>query len=542
MTGNLETPTKLPPPKASRTRRSARVLEHDPIVAPGFGTNKDLQRLSQQLSQSGPHFSVEAVTELMRSRGRGANATSDDTAAAEAPASNAWANFMEEEGVGDLLPTGTAAAASVPAPAAASSSATSASKKEEASPDEKRSYELAKTSSSKKRSKKEGGALLQTGTLECQIVGRSKAKSTDAPYHLTVPTRILDKIMISKVFTSGNAVHSVAVDVSGNAYGWGRNEAHQLGSNLPANIILPTRLEFSSPLQQAAMGKSHTVFLLQDDTVWAVGANKVGQCGVKTTTDVPNFRKCPVPDDVTIVQIACGEDFTVALSSEGRIYTTGSSEYGQMANGETGEYFVAANKLAFANCNVLTVRTTFCHAPNEKLHMNNETCKVVPISEDIRIQAIACGKHHAIAVEAASSTQPRVFSWGCGNYGCLGHGVQADEYFPRNVGSLHNAQLGGDVRVTAGATCSLLQTSNGHVYYWGKHRSVGEAMMRPQLVEALANNQHVVTHCAAGAQTVFCTTSMAQTVSWGQGPHGKENESLFYSFALNLTLFLCLRR
>jgi alpha-tubulin suppressor-like RCC1 family protein len=58
-------------------------------------------------------------------------------------------------------------------------------------------------------------------------------------------------------------------------------------------------------------------------------------------------------------QIACGEAFSVALSDQGKIYTTGSSEYGQLGNGETGEYFVTASKLAFANEKVFTLRDKF---------------------------------------------------------------------------------------------------------------------------------------------------------------------------------------
>lgn len=136
---------------------------------------------------------------------------------------------------------------------------------------------------------------------------------------------------------------------------------------------------------------------------------------------------------------------------------------------------------------------------------------------------VACGKHHMIALEAYSDqTPPRVFTWGCGNYGVLGHGVQSDEFFPRCVGALQALPSGdGEMALSAGSNCSLLQTSNGHVYYWGKHRSVGEATMRPTLVDALANNQHIVSHCAAGGATVVCTTQNAVTVSWGQGPHGE---------------------
>lgn len=209
------------------------------------------------------------------------------------------------------------------------------------------------------------------------------------------------------------------------------------------------------------------------------------------------------------------------------MYTAGSSEFGQLGNGATGEHFVTANKIAFANETAFARRTTFCHAPTEKLHSNGDkSTKVIPVPEDIRIQQVACGKHHALALEAdADAVFPRVFTWGCGDYGVLGHGIQADEYFPRCVGAMANMRLAltgaSHLAISAGQHCSLLQTANGHVYYWGKHRSVGEATMRPTLVDALANNQHVVTQTAAGGQTVVCSTANGQTVAWGQGPHGE---------------------
>ena len=105
----------------------------------------------------------------------------------------------------------------------------------------------------------------------------------------------------------------------------------------------------------------------------------------------------------------------------------------------------------------------------------------------------------------------------------LGHGVQQDEYYPREIAALGSSVWlpPGPLKASAGAHCSLLRTANGHVYYWGKHRSMGEATMRPSLVEALANNRHVVTHSDGGGQTVVCCTENAQAVAWGQGPHGE---------------------
>lgn len=226
----------------------------------------------------------------------------------------------------------------------------------------------------------------------------------------------------------------------------------------------------------------------------------------------------------------------MALSEDGHVYTTGSSEFGQLGNGDTGEYIVAAGKTGFANCNIFTKRHVFCHVPGEKMQAgggNNNDTKVIPMQENIRIGYIACGKHHTVAIEAPSQGSgdggdippPRVWTWGCGHYGCLGHGVQQDEYHPRLVATLSSGgplwQSNPPVSAAAGSSCTMILTKRGHVYYCGRHRSVGEAVMRPTLLEALANNGHVVTHIAAGSATVVCSTANAVTVSWGMGPHGE---------------------
>ena len=43
--------------------------------------------------------------------------------------------------------------------------------------------------------------------------------------------------------------------------------------------------------------------------------------------------------------------------------------------------------------------------------------------------------------------------------------------------------------------------------------------MKPQLVDALANNQHVVTQIGAGSANVACSTDLGNTVVWGNGPY-----------------------
>ena len=152
-------------------------------------------------------------------------------------------------------------------------------------------------------------------------------------------------------------------------------------------------------------------------------------------------------------------------------------------------------------------------------------CISLPDSSQICLANVSCGKNHMVAVEAASlsSEAPRVFTWGSGDYGCLGHAIQADEYTPRLVGALRGPIFANNhpVEAVAGSNCTIVKTKNGHVYYFGKHKSAGEATMRPTLVDALANNGHVVAALGAGSMTVFCSTKNGVTVSWGNGSHGE---------------------
>mmetsp|Transcript_1884 Transcript_1884/g.2631 ORF Transcript_1884/g.2631 Transcript_1884/m.2631 type:complete len:617 (+) Transcript_1884:521-2371(+) len=522
----------------------------------------------------------------MESRGRGIrgkrrgeegrlSSSSTSTTVPATPVSTAWADFMREEGMG-----GSSAAAVATMAAATTTTATATTpattttvmesptkladikikkKTTKVETGTQRHYALplekdwlvdskpSKSKKSKTSTKKVvgggGGVLVQTGTLDCSSVGRTKRQMNQS-YDLFHPTVLeIDDTQnadICKVITSSNACHSLAITTTGKVYGWGRNESQQLTQDLPVNVGTPTLLDIPSSssnnkIIDGAVGKSHTLLLDDQGQVWSVGSNKCGQCGIKSSIDlVSNFRKAVVlGKNVFVVQVSCGEQFSVALSSDGHLYTTGSSEFGQLGNGETGEYFVTASKLAFANCNLFTRRSVFCHSPGEKNYGGANDAKVVPlVGEDIALQHVACGKNHTVAIEAScqsttddeNPTPPRVFTWGCGDYGCLGHGKQADEYYPRLLGFLSTGHLwdsNNAVSSAAGAHCSMVLTERGHVYYWGKHRSVGEATMRPSLLEELANNGHIVTHVDGGAQTVVCSTANAVTVSWGQGPHGE---------------------
>jgi alpha-tubulin suppressor-like RCC1 family protein len=500
------------------TRRSSRARKgSNEVVAPGFGTSADVENLQADLGGSLP---VNAVTAMMRSEGRGVSGTSEASNPLTSPqTTNAWADFINEEGVG-----GSDALKKSEEPTEEPSTKRRKTDDEETpAAEENAEYDFSVLTTSNKKAP--SGSLVQSGTLDATMIGRKALKSTDeAVYHLNIPTSLLPKVAITKVSTSCNAAHCIAIDRANQAYGWGRNENMVLGEAFGETKVVPTPQVIASDIQDAALGKTQTIFLKTDGTLHALGTSKSGQCGWRQNVKQSGTLKACVllggNKDLKFTRVACGEDFSVALDEEGILYTAGSSEFGQLANGETGEYFMAANKLGYSNGYGFAPQTIFHQAAKDSSR-NDVMKKTTQIMQDIRFQAIACGKHFALALEAPNKSNPstRVFSWGSGNYGCLGHGRQADEYYPRHVENCPTGMAG--IKIAAGSTCSLLLTSNGHAYYWGQHQSSKDAVMKPKLVDALANNQHIVTHIGAGNSNVACSTDLGNTVVWGQGQYGE---------------------
>ncbi len=254
----------------------------------------------------------------MNSRGRGIFSPSKDADSNAKPGatSSAWADFMKEEGV-DLYGAGSSNA-NKSTSADSNKKDDEDAKKKKASTKKKsgkrKSYNLERleevvqepATKKAKKAKDAGGYLVQTGTLDVTVVGRKGISKEVPSYQLQVPTRILPGIGITRVFTSCNACHSIALDASGQAYGWGRNDQSQLTSSLAANVAVPTLIEGLSKytIVSAALGKQHTLVLTSEGTVLAVGFNKMGQCGLKSSAEtVKEFKECIFPAETKIAQV-----------------------------------------------------------------------------------------------------------------------------------------------------------------------------------------------------------------------------------------------
>jgi alpha-tubulin suppressor-like RCC1 family protein len=313
---------------------------------------------------------ANVVASVMKSEGRGIRGSSSAGESQSATPSresgnggmpfaspnttNMWAAFILEEGVSTMGAGGVASSSSGSRPLKRTKTEDNSNNSDSSNA---RQVEYDLSILTKKDKSLPFGSLVQAGTLDSTLVGRKPLRNADDQvYNLTVPTVLMPSIAITKVCTSCNAAHAIAIDMSSQAYGWGRNEGMVLGSSLGEMTIVPTPRVIATDISTAALGKSHTIFLKTDGSLHALGQNKSGQCGWRESVKQSGTLKPCITasigksedgagGDTVFCKIACGEDFSIALDDQGVMYTTGSAEFGQLGNGETGEYFVTANKV-----------------------------------------------------------------------------------------------------------------------------------------------------------------------------------------------------
>uniref|UniRef100_A0A8B9ZWD3 HECT and RLD domain containing E3 ubiquitin protein ligase 4 n=1 Tax=Anas zonorhyncha TaxID=75864 RepID=A0A8B9ZWD3_9AVES len=270
---------------------------------------------------------------------------------------------------------------------------------------------------------------------------------------------------------------------------WGNASFGQLGlGGIDEEIVLePRKSDFflNKKVRDVGCGLRHTVFVLDDGTVYTCGCNDLGQLGHEKARKRPEH--VGALDAQNIVAVSCGEAHTLALNDKGQVYAWGLATDGQLGLPGT------------------------------------EECIRVPRNikslSEIQIVQVACGYYHSLALSKGSE----VFSWGQNKYGQLGLGY---EYKKQNSPHVIKSLLGIPfAQIAAGGAHSFVLTLSGAIFGWGRNK-FGQLGLNddndryvPTLLKSLRTQK--VVHICCGEDHTAALTKEGGVFTFGAGGYGQ---------------------
>lgn len=283
---------------------------------------------------------------------------------------------------------------------------------------------------------------------------------------LLIEELALASIRVTKV--AAGYGFSLMVTDAGQVWSMGINEKFQLGLghrfNQDKPQLLKTLVAASVRVKDVACGQQHCLALDEEQKLWSWGLGVFGQLGHSSLRDESVPRKIvsfsiasieapiddgdePHPDAqlpaevksasdlICISQIACGSHHTLALDTEGRIWSWGSSEYGQQGGAKNYEDLGARGQ-------------------SKEQHFYYSIPRLLPSTfAGKRPISISCGNLHNIAI----TDDGCMWTWGWGQTGALGHGNRRFQLYPTVI----NALRGDPIQCIAGGARTTFAVSSG---------------------------------------------------------------------------------
>lgn len=271
--------------------------------------------------------------------------------------------------------------------------------------------------------------------------------------------------------------YSLALDSSGYVWAWGRNDQGQIGDTTTTARNTPVRVSRLSKITQIAAGKDFGLAVKNDGTVWGWGSNLRGQLGVTVADDALYFTS-PVQVSsgslVSIQKIAAGTDFSLALKSDGTVWAWGANNLGQLGVGNIIDSIVPL-PVALPGGTVITELAARNHAlalqnngsiwgwgKNDMGQLGDDTTTL----RNAPVQVVDIGDARGIAVADTWSLALRndgsIWGWGDNDNGQLLDKTKTQRHYPVKA-----QELADVVSLTAGPSFAVVSKYQGDVLAWG---------------------------------------------------------------------------
>lgn len=313
---------------------------------------------------------------------------------------------------------------------------------------------------------KEDGTVWGWGLNES---GQTGDQTTESPRALPVQATGLTQASSS----AAGVNHSLVLEQDGTVLSWGFNEFPILGYPSGQFSLAPQTIPGLSNVIKIAAGSQHSFAIRNDQSLWVWGMNWYGENGDGTSQ---TGRESPiqVPGLTGVVDAAAGDNSSLAVTSDGRVWSWGQNSDNQLGDGTTtdrlspvqvpgltGMTAVSINYsagLALKNDGTVWIWGTL-HGGGMGDGTTSAKPTPVPVSGLSGIVAISAGAWHCLALKNDGS----VWAWGKNDYGQVGDGTTVNRLVPVRVALPRAA-----VAISAGTNDNAVLLDDGTVATWGR--------------------------------------------------------------------------
>ncbi|HLY09783.1 MAG TPA: RCC1 repeat-containing protein [Planctomycetota bacterium] len=331
------------------------------------------------------------------------------------------------------------------------------------------------------------------------------------------------------VSISAGSDFNLAIRSDGTLWGWGNNTAGQLGvRNTGPSVSTPLQIPGLSNVRAVAAGLFHSLALLSDGTVWAWGTNDEGQLGDGTQTS--RIDPVVVTNLTDITALAAGSYHSLALASDGRVWAWGGlfrtpQGAGTATASGTSLPLVVPNLSAVQAIGAGYFYSVALRSDGSLWSWGSNTsgllgfpgagtASLLPVEIPLlgQIQALAAGQYDAAAIQAGGL----LWGWGDNTYGQLGNGSAGIVPLPipaRDLASLSAIGFGSGAGLALRSDHTLWSWGDGSVGQLGDGGAARATGDRVQVSAPAGLSSPVALAVSAGLDLVL--NSDGSVWSWG---------------------------
>ncbi|XP_010246209.1 PREDICTED: uncharacterized protein LOC104589558 isoform X2 [Nelumbo nucifera] len=309
-------------------------------------------------------------------------------------------------------------------------------------------------------------------------------------------TMMLD---VRKISLGGQ--HAAIVTKQGEVFCWGEGNRGKLGHKINMDISEPKVVDSLKGIhvESVACGEHHTCAVTLYGELYTWGDNSYGIGLIGDGNNASQWLPCKLfgPLGGThISSVACGDWHTAVLSSSGQLFTYGDGTFGVLGHGN---------------------------------HQSVSQPKEVESLKGLRVKSVSCGPWHTAAVVDVttgpfkiSSSTGKLFTWGDGDKGRLGHLDRERKLVPTCVSRLMAYDF---VQVSCGRMLTVALTDTGMVWTMGStvHGQLGNPYAGDKSINIVEGKLkgECVKEISSGSYHVAVLTSRGSVYTWGKGANGR---------------------